>query len=252
MAGHSANTSTTYNERVSAKALGAFIFASRWLQAPIYVGLIVAQLVYVVVFVIDLVGLVGDDVIGPLSHGHHPSEAVIMLAVLGLIDVAMIANLLIMVIVGGYETFVSKINLEEHPDQPEWLSHVNANVLKVKLAMAIIGISSIHLLKTFIEVANMEDGKALGTADGGQGINTITWDGAMWQVVIHVTFILSALALAWIDRMQVTAEAQVRTAHAQADRIEAEAAALRAGVVAPVAGALPGDPATPMADESSR
>ncbi len=112
MAKTNATGALIYSERPSAKALGAFIFASRWLQAPIYVGLILAQLIYVVVFVIDLVGLVGDDVITPLMEGHHPNESTIMLGVLGLIDVAMIANLLIMVIVGGYETFVSKINLE--------------------------------------------------------------------------------------------------------------------------------------------
>src|SRR5690606_33053267 len=120
--------------------------------------------------------------IGELMAHHSIDEANIMLAVLGLIDVAMIANLLIMVIVGGYETFVSKINLEDHPDEPEWLSHVNANVLKVKLAMAIIGISSVHLLKTFIEVANMVDGTAPGKGDGGHG-STVTSEGAMWQVV---------------------------------------------------------------------
>ncbi len=112
---------------------------------------------------------------------------------LGLIDVVMIANLLIMVIIGGYETFVSKINLEGHPDQPEWLSHVNANVLKVKLAMAIIGISSIHLLKTFIEVGD------LGRDTGWR--RQYTEVGVLWQVVIHMVFIVSAIALAWIDRM---------------------------------------------------
>ncbi len=218
---------TTYNERPSAKALGGFIFASRWLQAPIYVGLIVAQLVYVVVFVYDLIDIVKTDVIGSFADGGHPNEITIMLGVLGLIDVAMIANLLIMVIVGGYETFVSKINLDQHPDQPEWLSHVNANVLKVKLAMAIIGISSIHLLKTFIEVANMENGRAPGIEEGGHG-TTVTWEGAMWQVIIHLAFILSALALAWIDRMQVIADAKARTAAAEVERIEAEAATLRA------------------------
>ncbi|MCD2498889.1 MULTISPECIES: TIGR00645 family protein [Microbacterium] len=219
---NSAHGTTTYNDRPSARALGAFIFASRWLQAPIYVGLIVAQLVYVVVFIYDLIGLIGDDVITPMVSGHHPNESTIMLAVLGLIDVAMIANLLIMVIVGGYETFVSKINLEQHPDQPEWLSHVNANVLKVKLAMAIIGISSIHLLKTFIEVSNMKDGVAPGLADGGHG-NEITWEGAMWQVIIHIAFIFSALALAWIDRMQITADARMRVAEAEATKTQLEA-----------------------------
>src|SRR5690606_16458863 len=87
----------------------------------------------------------------------HLTETTIMLVVLGLIDVVMISNLLIMVIVGGYETFVSRMNLEGHPDQPEWLDHVNASVLKVKLATAIIGISSIHLLKTFINAGNYTD-----------------------------------------------------------------------------------------------
>ncbi len=82
-----------------------------------------------------------------------------MLMVLGLIDVVMISNLLVMVIVGGYETFVSRLRLQGHPDQPEWLSHVNASVLKIKLAMAIIGISSIHLLRTFIEAGRLGSGQ---------------------------------------------------------------------------------------------
>lgn len=203
-----------YNDRPSARALGGFIFASRWLQAPIYVGLIVAQLVYVIVFVIDLWHLMKDEVVGELLAHGSIDEANIMLAVLGLIDVAMIANLLIMVIVGGYETFVSKINLEDHPDEPEWLSHVNANVLKVKLAMAIIGISSVHLLKSFIEVANMADGTAPGKDGGGHG-STITAEGVMWQVIIHLAFILSAIALALIDRMQIGAEVKLRAVEHQ-------------------------------------
>ncbi|GAA2542267.1 TIGR00645 family protein [Microbacterium mitrae] len=222
MAKRSASGELIYNTRPSARALGGFIFASRWLQAPIYLGLIVAQLVYVVVFVFDLIGLVGDDVIGKIASGHHPEEATIMLGVLGLIDVAMIANLLIMVIVGGYETFVSKINLDEHPDQPEWLSHVNANVLKVKLAMAIIGISSIHLLKTFIEVTNMKNGTAPGINEGGTHGQGVTEEGAFWQVIIHMAFIFSALALAWIDKMQVTADLKGRLAEAEAARMRAE------------------------------
>ena len=127
--------------------LSALILGSRWMQLPLYLGLIVAQGVYVVLFIKELIHLIG----GATSL----SEQLIMLAVLGLIDVVMISNLLVMVIVGGYETFVSRLNLEGHPDQPEWLSHVNASVLKVKLAMAIIGISSIHLLKTFIEAGSL-------------------------------------------------------------------------------------------------
>lgn len=174
-------------------SIGYMIFLSRWLQAPLYLGLIAAQLIYVWVFVQELWHL-GDEVI---NHSADVTEASVMLAVLGLIDVVMIANLLIMVIIGGYETFVSKINLNGHPDQPEWLSHVNANVLKVKLAMAIIGISSIHLLKTFIEVGNMTD------AGSGQEVTDESYTslGVLWQVVIHMVFIVSALALAAIDRM---------------------------------------------------
>jgi uncharacterized protein (TIGR00645 family) len=155
-----------------------FIFWSRWLQAPLYLGLIVAQAVYVYLFLTELAHLV-QNVFGDKAI----NETQIMLIVLGLIDVVMIANLLIMVIIGGYETFVSKLELENHPDQPEWLSHVNAGVLKIKLSAAIIGISSIHLLKTFIAAANMDD-------------HTIKW-----QVIIHTVFLLSALAMVFVDRI---------------------------------------------------
>src|SRR5690554_1502347 len=172
--------------------VGYLIFFSRWLQAPLYLGLIIAQLVYVIVFMVELWHL-AEHVMQDITH---IDEAVVMLGVLGLIDVVMIANLLIMVIIGGYETFVSKIKIDGHPDQPEWLSHVNANVLKVKLAMAIIGISSIHLLKTFIEVGDL--GATNGESTTG---NTYTWDGVLWQVVIHMVFIVSAIALAWIDKI---------------------------------------------------
>ena len=179
------------------RPLPRLIFASRWLQLPLYLGLIIAQAVYVVHFLVELTHLVeaafgNQTALQALisSIGYKPeapitslNETVIMLVVLALIDVVMISNLLIMVIVGGYETFVSRLHLEEHPDQPEWLSHVNASVLKVKLATAIIGISSIHLLKTFINAANY-DLKVL-----------------MWQTIIHVVFLLSALAIALTDRL---------------------------------------------------
>lgn len=158
------------------------IFSSRWMQLPLYLGLIVAQGVYVILFVKELFHLI----VGATSL----SEQLIMLAVLGLIDVVMISNLLVMVIVGGYETFVSRLNLQGHPDQPEWLSHVNASVLKVKLAMAIIGISSIHLLKTFIAIGSLG-------ADG----TGYTEAGVMWQTIIHMIFILSAIGIAWTDNL---------------------------------------------------
>ena len=164
------------------RPLPQLIFSSRWLQLPLYLGLIVAQCVYVILFLKELWHLV----LGALKF--TPQE--IMLVVLGLIDVVMISNLLIMVIVGGYETFVSRLELERHPDQPEWLSHVNASVLKIKLAMAIIGISSIHLLRTFIEAG------WLGTER-----TTYTEAGIMWQAIIHGLFILSALGIALVDRI---------------------------------------------------
>ena len=171
------------------RALGGFIFTSRWLQAPLYLGLIVAQLIYVVVFLIELYHLAEDIVV----HGGSVNESSIMLAVLGLIDVVMIANLLIMVIIGGYETFVSKLGVKGHPDEPDWLSHVNANLLKVKLAVSIISISSIHLLKTFI---------AVGPLGSNAMKEDYTADGVKWQVLIHMAFIISAVALAFIDWIQ--------------------------------------------------
>lgn len=160
------------------KLLPSFLFASRWLQAPLYFGLIIAQAFFVWQFMVEL---------GHLAHGFFAdtplSEADVVLVVLGLIDIVMIANLLIMVIVGGYETFVSRLHLDEHPDQPEWLNHVNAGVLKIKLSTAIIGISSIHLLKNFINAGNLPE-------------HTL-----QWQVIIHLVFIFSALAMAWVDKI---------------------------------------------------
>ena len=179
------------------RPLPNLIFMSRWLQVPLYLGLILAQVVYVFHFWVELVHLIkaafGDthaleSLVTSIGYNSGApltalNETIIMLVVLALIDVVMISNLLIMVIIGGYETFVSRLRLEDHPDQPEWLSHVNASVLKVKLATAIIGISSIHLLKTFINAGNYTD-KVL-----------------MWQTVIHFTFLLSALAIALTDRL---------------------------------------------------
>ncbi len=180
------------------RTLPQLIFASRWLQLPLYLGLILAQGVYVFHFWVELVHLIeaaiGDKtalqaiftsvgITGEAAQGGKLTETTIMLVVLGLIDVVMISNLLIMVIVGGYETFVSRMDLEGHPDQPEWLSHVNASVLKVKLATAIIGISSIHLLKTFINADALSNRVLIA------------------QTVIHLTFLFSALAIAWTDRL---------------------------------------------------
>lgn len=159
------------------KPMEFFIFWSRWLQAPLYLGLIAAQGVYVYQFMHELVHLI--------TKAGSLGEAEVMLIVLGLIDVVMIANLLIMVIIGGYETFVSRLDLHDHPDQPEWLSHVNAGVLKVKLAVALISISSIHLLRTFINAAQVEDRVVIA------------------QIAIHASFLLSAIAIAYTDKIMM-------------------------------------------------
>ncbi len=206
--------SATHLERAATRPVPLvprLIFATRWLQLPLYIGLILAQAVYVYHFWVELVHLIeaafGDAAALDLlikSIGYQLpaivkdgivvgyeapklNETVIMLVVLALIDVVMISNLLIMVIIGGYETFVSRMYLEGHPDQPEWLSHVNASVLKVKLATAIIGISSIHLLKTFINADNYSEKVLIA------------------QTVIHITFLLSAMAVASTDRLMVGA-----------------------------------------------
>jgi uncharacterized protein (TIGR00645 family) len=187
------------------RPLPRLIFMTRWLQLPLYIGLILAQCVYVFHFwaeLIDLIraGLGNSDALAHIlksAYGDSAmetaslNETTIMLVVLGLIDVVMISNLLIMVIVGGYETFISRMNLQNHPDDPEWLSHVNASVLKIKLSMAIIGISSIHLLRTFIN-AHAYDIKTL-----------------VAQTCIHLTLLLSALAIAYCDRLMIDTQNKI-------------------------------------------
>ncbi|MGB3392960.1 MAG: TIGR00645 family protein [Stenotrophomonas sp.] len=180
--------------------LPALIFASRWLQLPLYLGLIVAQGVYVYLF--------GHELWHLITHATSWTEQQIMLIVLGLIDVVMISNLLVMVIVGGYETFVSRLGLQGHPDQPEWLSHVNASVLKVKLAMAIIGISSIHLLKTFIEAGQLGQPLCGPELAAGVACTKYTSAGVMWQTLIHCVFILSAIGIAWTDKLMSNGHAK--------------------------------------------
>ncbi len=194
-------------QRTTPPFLARLLFLSRWLQLPLYFGLALALAVYVVHFWSELINLVGaalgnagalqrlleaTSIAGVAAQPAPPhlTETTIMLVALSMVDVVMIANLLIMVMVGGYETFVSRMYLEGHPDHPEWLSHVNASVLKIKLAMAIIGISSIHLLRTFIN-ANAYDVKTL-----------------VAQTAIHLTFLLSALAIAYTDQVMA------RTIHA--------------------------------------
>ena len=205
------NPSKPTQAPASMSFLSKVIFSSRWLQLPLYLGLIAAQAVYVFHFWVELVHLLeaafgNQNALAQLvkSVGYKDTmpltglnETIIMLVVLALIDVVMISNLLIMVIVGGYETFVSRMNLEDHPDQPEWLSHVNASVLKVKLATAIIGISSIHLLKTFINAEQYSDKVLIA------------------QTVIHIAFLLSAMAIAYTDKLMSHPSAQPHAKNSQ-------------------------------------
>ena len=154
-------------------SVASLIFLSRWLQAPMYLGLIVALGVYAYKFFVMLAKLI-------MNLGSS-EETEILLQVLSLIDVVMIANLLVMVIIGGYEIFVSRLHIDEHPDQPEWLSHVDAGVLKIKLGMALVSISSIHLLRSFINASNMTE-------------HTLKW-----EVIIHCVLLVSVIFIALTD-----------------------------------------------------
>lgn len=167
-----------------ARAIPKVIFSSRWLQAPLYIGLILVLAVYVYRFGLDLLHLI----IGTASL----SETGIMLRVLDLIDVVMVANLLIMVIIGGYETFVSRLELRNHQDHPEWLEEVNAGTLKIKLALALISISSIHLLRTFIDPSQKD------------------FYVVLWQVVIHLTLMFSAIAIALTNKLIITPKTHLK------------------------------------------
>ena len=151
------------------------IFGSRWLQAPLYIGLIVGGILYAYKFIVELIHLclTIDEI----------TESALMLGVLTLVDITMVANLLIMVIIGGYSTFVSRIDIDKHEDKPEWLQKVDAGTLKVKLAGSLVGVSGIHLLQTFINIKNQDTSHV------------------MWQVIIHVVFLFSSIMLAYSEKL---------------------------------------------------
>jgi uncharacterized protein (TIGR00645 family) len=205
------------------------IFFSRWLQAPLYLGLIVAQALYVFQFFHELVALVQKMFFPAIDPSTQVAQAIteqqIMVMVLGMIDVVMIANLLVMVIVGGYETFVSRLHLRGHPDEPEWLSHVNAGALKVKLATALIGISSIHLLRSFIELGSPEAAvkasKAIASSAKAANVSVeqmsalimAPGNAMFWQVIVHLTFVVSAILLAMTDRITTRSAIEAKSGH---------------------------------------
>ena len=155
--------------------LEKMIFSSRWIQAPLYAGLIVGGMLYTYKYLVELIHL--------CTSINEISETALMLGVLTLVDITMVANLLIMVIVGGYSTFVSRLDIDKHEDKPEWLQKIDAGSLKVKLAGSLVGVSSIHLLQTFINIKNHES------------------EHVMWQVIIHVVFLFSALMLAFTEKI---------------------------------------------------
>ena len=159
------------------QAFEFLVFGSRWIQAPLYGGLIVAELLYAFKFLLELweMGI----------HFKQLEETKFMLGVLGLIDVTMVANLLTMVIIGGYATFVSKLELETHPDRPDWLTHVDPGTIKIKLPASLVGISSIHLLKSFVDIANENP------------------EHVKWKIFIHMTFLGSAILLAYTDKLML-------------------------------------------------
>ncbi|MBX3709386.1 MAG: TIGR00645 family protein [Gammaproteobacteria bacterium] len=167
------------------QSLANFIFMSRWLQAPLYLGLIVILCVYVYEFGMGLIHLV--------AHANTLTDTGTILLALDLIDMVMIANLLIMVTLGGYQTFVSHLHLQNNPDHPEWLDEVNAGTMKIKLALALITISSVHLLRTFMDPAQKE------------------FYVVMWQVLIHITLMFSAVLIAVTDRIMSGSYAQTKS-----------------------------------------
>jgi uncharacterized protein (TIGR00645 family) len=155
------------------------VFFSRWFQAPIYLGLIIGSGLYVYKFLEELSNLaLKINII---------TEVEVMLAILGLIDISMVMNLLIIVIIGGYSIFTSRIDFDEQEDRPHWIDNLDADRLKVKLATSLASISGVHLLKTFIDIHSETE--------------TGSYEALWFEISIHLVFIMSALILAWIARI---------------------------------------------------
>lgn len=163
------------NDGIVERVIETTIFWSRWFQAPMYLGLVLGAVIYAYKFLLELVHL--------CTHVNQLSEEAVMLGVLTLVDITMVANLITMVVIGGYSSFVSRLPVEDHDDRPDWLQKVDANSLKVKLVASLIGISAIHLLKSFI---NLE---------------VKPFEQVKWQIIIHTTFLFSAIALAICERI---------------------------------------------------
>jgi uncharacterized protein (TIGR00645 family) len=155
------------------------LFASRWLMAPMYLGLVVSLGMMAVLFVKELAYYVPKTLTLTADQG--------ILAILTLIDLSLAANLLLIVLFSGYENFVSKLDIKDSEDRPDWMGKVDFSGLKMKLIASIVAISGIHLLKVFM---------SLGKAESAY---TVTMETLQWMVVIHLTFVVSGVLLALMD-----------------------------------------------------
>jgi uncharacterized protein (TIGR00645 family) len=181
------------------------VFSSRWLLAPIYLGMIAAQLLFAYHFLVEL-----SHLFGKVDAGGE----IFLQGILALIDMIMVINLVVMVLIGGYATFVSKLDLEHHEDRPVWLDHIDPGTLKTKLAGALIGISGIHLLKTFTMLLPQ-------TPQGTPALTPPIDERQVYmQIAIHLTFVISAVVLAWTDIL-LERKLQMGRASEHADRAAA-------------------------------
>ncbi len=157
------------------RALENALYASRWLLAPIYIGLSLALLMLGLKFF--------QEVFHFMPIIFSTKEADLVLVILSLVDMALVGGLLVMVMLSGYENFVSAIDIKEGAEKLSWLGKLDAGSLKQKVAASIVAISSIHLLKAFMNAEHIANEKL------------------MWYVIIHITFVLSAIGMAYVDRM---------------------------------------------------
>lgn len=156
-----------------------FIFWSRWVQAPLYTGLIIAAIIYLIKFYQELLSLV--------EKFNKVTEMDVMIKVLGLVDISMVMNLIVMVTIGGYSIFTSRIDVDMHEDKPLWLEGLDAGQLKIKLATSLASISGVYLLKTFMNYRNE--------------VEKTSTEGVIIEIVIHMVFIVSALLLSQTEKI---------------------------------------------------
>ncbi len=174
-----------------------FIFWSRWVQAPLYTGLIIAAIVYLIKFFQELLYLV--------EKFNKVTEQEVMVKVLGLVDISMVMNLIVMVTIGGYSIFTSRIDVDMHEDKPLWLEGLDAGQLKIKLATSLASISGVYLLKTFMNYRNE--------------VEKTSTEGVIIEIVIHMVFIVSALLLSQTEKITHS----YHHSHAPAEEGEEEA-----------------------------